>query len=144
MEDKINVGNWIKTCTPDMEIMIPHLESQVQGITIFGELEFDHSFHQNGFRMPPKHTVGIPITDEWMRKFGFIKNKYWLSSDTIYWELPGKLGLFYICQIKNAVGVNKFSLCYPTRNGTYSPDIHGFYYVHNLQNLINCLTDLKL
>lgn len=72
---ELRIGNWVKTCTPDMEIMIPFLEAKVQGITIFKQVEFEHSAREEGFDMDERHITGINLTEEWLLKFGFSYTK---------------------------------------------------------------------
>jgi hypothetical protein len=70
---ELRIGNLVKTCTPNMKIMIPHIDAQVQAISLFGELSFLHEPTREGFEMPAQHVTGIPLTEEWLLKFGFIR-----------------------------------------------------------------------
>jgi hypothetical protein len=70
---ELRIGNWVTTCTPNMEIMIPHLRAQVQGIGLFGDVMFCHTPQINGFEMPTKHITGIPLTPEILERAGFKK-----------------------------------------------------------------------
>lgn len=64
----LRIGNWVKTCMPNMEIMIPVLEAEVQAVYMFGEIEFCHRPDKEGFTMPVKHITGIPLSGEWAMK----------------------------------------------------------------------------
>lgn len=65
---ELRIGNWVYTCRPNSGML-----AQVQGITIFEEIEFCHSQFIEGFKMPMKHIMGTPITEEWLLSFGFEK-----------------------------------------------------------------------
>lgn len=87
---EIRIGNWLKTCTPNMEIMIPHLNAQVQAISLFGKLSFCHTPQREGFDMLSRHVQGIKLTEEWLLNFGF---KY---QDRDVNRKDGKRERFYI------------------------------------------------
>lgn len=70
---ELRIGNWVKTCIPDMDIMIPTLVTQVQGIDIFGRPLFCHSTGVNGFHMHINHVQPIQLTPEILEKCGFEK-----------------------------------------------------------------------
>lgn len=78
---------------------------------------------------------GIPLTEEWLLKFGFTKK---IESDTltVFWIGHNKVTHDYLFELKYHDG---FPFFY--RNGR-----HMIYYVHQLQNLYYALTgeELKL
>jgi len=73
---ELRVGNWVKTATPGMAVMIPELKAKVQGITIFSEVEFNHSATVQGFKMRGVHVTGIKLTEELLINSGFGTRKY--------------------------------------------------------------------
>lgn len=129
---ELRIGNYVKTCTPGMEIMIPHLETQVQGITLFGELMFCYSpIDSNGFNMPAHHVTGIPITEEWLLKFGF---------ENVKGVLIKTFGIIDL-QISDTM-YTYFNVMYkPEETYLFEPRIK---YVHQLQNLYYALTGEEL
>lgn len=66
-------GNLVKVCTPNMTIMIPFLETRVQGITIMGELEVEHTLSKQGFKVDCRHVAGIDLIETVWAKLGFEK-----------------------------------------------------------------------
>lgn len=100
------------------------------------------------FRTPD--LTGIPITKEIMLGCGFIINENWKKDGGyIYFEMVGKIGLFYIISTKTATDGIKYSLGIPLMGngkhiGTYTPNLRGFKYVHQLQNFWFDLTDEEL
>lgn len=88
---ELRIGNLVKTCTPNMDVMIPTLESKVQGITLFEQVMFSYKPTSiSGFKMDCKHVAGIPLTEEWLVKFGFEKiettNKYFPEVITVHYQ----------------------------------------------------------
>ena len=78
--NEVRRGNWVKTCTPNMEIMIPCYEARVQGITVLGELQFNHTPSIEGFKMAPQHVAGIPLSHEWIERTQFRKENFKLEA----------------------------------------------------------------
>ena len=72
--EELRIGNLVKTCIPNMEIMIPCIDLKVQGITIFSEIEFGHEPYSEGFKMPVKYITGIPLSEPLLRNAGFSGN----------------------------------------------------------------------
>jgi hypothetical protein len=130
IESELRVGNWVKTCTPNMEIYIPHLEAQVQGITPIG-IFFGDTPQEEGFAIPVRHVIGIPLTEEWMDKMGFMGmrndfiggNNWWRTNLSSNFQ-DGKL------------------------NKIWMPDsalnLSHIEFVHQLQNLYFALTGTEL
>lgn len=138
---ELRIGNWVRTCTPDMPIMIPHIDARVEGITIFHEVEFCYSpLNNNGFKMPTKHIIGIPITVEWLEKFGFNKKDivwndnstskdcYCLSWYYVKFEFTDP-ALIFFCK-KSVDNENIF--------------IANIQYIHELQNICFALRHQEL
>lgn len=134
---ELRIGNWVKTCIPNMKVMIPCMEAKVQGITIFHEVMFNHEVGMEGFDMPSQHLMGIKLTEEWLLRFGFEKtfeNKeykvYSIGFNTI------------------AFGVNDITDCELTRKkAKLSSDYivnTQIEYIHQLQNIWFCLTGTEL
>lgn len=131
---ELRKGNWVKTCIPDMKIMIPFLNAKVQGITIFDEIEFNHEpTNTNGFTMPDKHIMGIPLTEEILLKSGFIEFKidedFYLRKNDFVFEISGVFG-FSIFDVD-------FELLSVNGNKVLK-------FVHQLQNLYFVLTGEEL
>ena len=127
---ELRIGNWVKTCTPNMEIMIPDLNVPVQGITIFSEIEFNHSATVQGFKMNLNHIVGIELTAALMLKCGFKRKNFSKQTKDDYWihdKLPKEL-------------------TYYLPYGTMSMYISNIpiKYLHQLQNLYFALTGGEL
>lgn len=85
---ELRVGNWVRTCAPNMRIMIPSLDAQVEGIDFNGALIFRYELESTvaqkvramvlslpraieSFLMEPQHVVGIPLDKDWLERFGF-------------------------------------------------------------------------
>lgn len=68
---ELRVGNWVKTCVPHMNVMIPTLITQVQGIVLGGRVQFCHEYNFDGFEMFPQYITGVPLTPEILEKAGF-------------------------------------------------------------------------
>ena len=88
----------------------------------------------NGFEVHPITWYGdnlqpIPLTVEWLLKFGFEKSGLW----TYVIELQGNLKLVYYLGEKGwSIGFKSYS------------DFSNLYYVHQLQNLYFALTGKEL
>lgn len=115
---ELRIGNWVKTCTPNMPIMIPELHAQIQAINLFKTLEFFHSPTTNeGFSIPLRHVAGIEITPARLKHEGFFCRD---SGEITQWFPPNENN-FYIVQTDNIFHLDGFN--YPIK------------YFHNLQNL---------
>jgi hypothetical protein len=79
---EFRIGNLVMTCTPEMDIMIPHIIAKVQGIGIFGDVEFCNTTEHSGFKMNPKHIIGVPIGSKRLDFAGFTRKH---SDDGTEW-----------------------------------------------------------
>lgn len=135
------IGNYVNTCIPGMEIMIPVLETKVQGVTIFNELMFCYQpMDSSGFNMPACHVTGIPINEEWLRRSGFI-----LLRKKVSLNVGGEL--FEYAEKKCSYGY--FIIWYAkelgwTLNSVLRKESYYIKYVHQLQNLYFALTGEEL
>lgn len=68
-------GNKILISLPDSEIRIPNLEVEVQGISIFGEIECLHTPQKEGYAIDVRHCSGVKITEQKIVDLGLSKYK---------------------------------------------------------------------
>jgi hypothetical protein len=80
---ELRIRNWVKTATPKMEIMIPHLIAEVQGVK-YGEVFFGENYDGEGFSMTTKHIQGIELTQDIIHKCGFEMLYFNPRLDTFY------------------------------------------------------------
>lgn len=81
----------------------------------------------------------IPLTEEWLLKFGFVKKypKGWVASGEDYFQFKE----FLICSRKQ---FNSFCWEWKKPFTTSSITVTDFKYVHELQNLVFALTGEEL
>ena len=133
--NELRIGNWILIPYQNSPIAIPAHETQVQGITIFGEILTNNTPEHEGLKTHYNHVSGIPLTEEWLLKFGFEveegsdADNFWA---TIHKDSNIRVGM----EIRNEL----YFLCSVDYN------IHGLniHYVHQLQNLYFTLTGNEL
>jgi len=119
MEAKnFRIGNWVRVPTKDSEIIIPSFDAQIQSIGLFGMLGFLNTPKIKGVKWSVKAIKPIPLTEEWLTKFGFKKDDGFFNKDGV-WLTPD-FGLD---------GINPFK---PIK------------YVHQLQNLFFAITGEEL
>ncbi len=128
---ELRVGNWVRTCTPNMEIMIPHLDAQVQGIEFGGRLLFCNTPASEGFVMYPQHVAGIPLDVDWLERFGFEVK-------------PSMSAVLYIDQepviyLDHTYGGGWYLSFWP-----YTRRVLHIQWIHQLQNLYFALTGQEL
>lgn len=78
---ELRIGNYVLIPYQNDQIAIPAHETQIQGITIFGEIITNSTPEREGLKTNFIHVSGIPTTEEWLLKFGF-KQVYHRSPQT--------------------------------------------------------------
>lgn len=94
----------------------------------------------------------MPITDDWMLSVGFVKNTERSSGNITCFELPGKMGLFYVAKKPMTVQpIDGYYLAFPDflgedkYGGFYSPNLHNpMKFVHEMENMILWITGKEL
>ena len=129
-KNELRTGNWVKIPIKPEEIIIPNFETQVQGIGIFGGIEFLSTPKKKGVVWSVKSIIGILLTKQWLKDFGFEKMEHY--------------GIVFYIEIKNGylivdLKTNTFSVSNSLsefRKGEYfeMKNRHEFF-VHLLQNL---------
>lgn len=114
---EIRIGNWVMGNKPYQ-----------WGLDDFADWYYDHNSHTYGDSVKP-----IPLTEEWLQKFGFEKKKYpnprvWANR---YVKDRFELGHTFSGLIKN-------------REHKYYHGGRDIQYVHQLQNLYFALTGEEL
>jgi hypothetical protein len=131
--NELRIGNWILIPYQNSPIAIPAHETQVQGITIFGEILTNNTPEHEGLKTHYNHVSGIPLTKEWLLKLGFEKVIH-----------------AYVMGIHNRIfsGLMKFQFDRLLQMWVFSvgkyKDITRIEYVHQLQNLYFALTGDEL
>lgn len=122
MEDTdIRIGNMILVPRSIKDkVIIPSVEMKVKGI-IFGMLHFTGPQDQQSIEFPAKLCSGIPLTEEWLKKFNLER-----TDDSEAWSK----GSFRVFPDWNGKQVIYNSTCLE--------------YVHQLQNLYFALTGKEL
>ena len=131
--NELRIGNWILIPYQNAPIVVPAHETQVQGITIFGEILTDNTPILEGLKTHYNHIFGISLTEEWLLKFGFdnINSK----------EYGIKCGSCWM-SLSNPKDMGEWQDCY-----CWVFDRFKFIelkYVHQLQNLYFAFTGEEL
>lgn len=96
-------------------------------------------YDEGVYHLNIENIKGIPLTEDWLVKFGFEKKsnqrKSWYLSDSILIKNGWAQRAFYIYKEKKIMSVRKG---YPTSHVKY------IFYVHQLQNLYFALTGEEL
>lgn len=71
--NELRVGNNILVSLPGEQIRLPHIETTIQGITLFQEIICFKSLTNDGFEIPIKHCSGIELSEEILVKLGLKK-----------------------------------------------------------------------
>jgi hypothetical protein len=106
--EELRIGNWVKDENGPYQIKGEHLDED---------------------NFPTIQTWEIPLTEEWLLKFGFVKQMVWTFSI----PLVGNLEMIYY------LGEKGWSI----GNQSYS-SFSNLKYVHQLQNLYFALTGKEL
>ena len=146
---ELRVGNWVRTCTPNMEIMIPHMDAQVRGIDFLsGKIALVAQKARamilnlprviECFSMEPQHVTGIPLDAEWLERFGFNVRNHSARIGS------GRDGTGMLLTVIRDGGLEKWRWLIDDGSDTpTSHDIHVMH-VHQLQNLYFALTGQEL
>lgn len=95
---------------------------------------------ENGNQYKPIEMDGVPLTEDWLLKFGFEKHKS-LITDSYTKSYFVEKQLSITIQPGNQYAyIRDFDALVVVRNSDY----HGPFYVHQLQNLYFCLTGEEL
>jgi len=115
-ENELRIGNWVTFMSKEMDVL---------GVTKHnGTNETVRHYVEFKGLVPIKliHIKPIPLTEEWLLKFGFVKDKLtnydWYKGD--------------------------FEICLPSYFKYKESHIHNIKHVHQLQNLYHALTGKEL
>lgn len=128
---ELRIGNLVKLYRkPEDQEMTTH---EIYGIPFIDEWNSYCVELTDGFVCAVGGVCGIPLTEEWLLKFGFTK-KIESETLTVFWIGHNKLTHDYLFEVKHIEGYPFFY-----RNGT-----HAIHYVHQIQNLYYALTNQEL
>ena len=126
---ELRIGNWVR-----------HKATWSYRNDIKEPVEFDFQIEMNDFYKDGECTImldsdiePIPLTEEWLIKFGFFRHHKDYANDVIY--------------LKNVVDSKEFEWgCYPNElgSGIQINNRKLLKYVHQLQNLYHALTGTEL
>lgn len=71
--NEIRIGNWMLIPEMGSSLKIPVFKAKVQGIGMFGDIEFLHTPQITGVSVPLRQLSGIPTTEEILLQSGFVK-----------------------------------------------------------------------
>jgi len=117
-------GNKILISLPNSEIRIPNLEVEVQGISIFGEIECLNTPQKDGYTIDVRHCSGIAINKENLTGIGLIHYDDHLYENGSYTLRMG---------LKLSTEYTKWGIYF---NNSWIKDVE---YIHEIQNLITFL-----
>lgn len=112
-------GNKILISLPNSKLRIPNLEVEVQGISIFGEIECLHTPQKEGYTIDVRHCSGVEIKDKYLTDLGFVKTEL---DDQIIFKNDKNIALIF-----------RFGTFGFYKEGTFISLIE---YVHEFQNLL--------
>lgn len=69
--NELRIGNLVLIPFSMEGVIIPSIEKQVRGIGTFGGIDFTEPQFPEDLTIPAVHCAGIPLTEEWLLKFGF-------------------------------------------------------------------------
>lgn len=142
---ELRIGNYLQPKHRTLEF--PHDMIEVLTITQKGcDIRNYTNFIKKGYSFGKYDTIEpIPLTEDWLLKFGLRRNKEAEKSDYQRWEQceGHNIGLFYFSFFINSFNRPVFRLVFE-RNGCYSPNLKGVGHVHQLQNLYFALTGEEL
>ena len=118
--NELRLGNWVMIPrTMNDDVVIPsEIEKKVKGIDLFGTIDFTGPHDINDIQRLAKHCSGVPLTEEWLLKFGFT-----LYSEQQDGSRHFNKGRFSVSVQDDYIGLN--GVYYAVR----------LKYVHQLQNL---------
>jgi hypothetical protein len=114
---ELRIGNWVWNDTQQIPVEVD--------LTILSEQIYREAAVRNGSLSESSLWLPIPLTEEWLLKFGFVEN----TTSWTRWRKP--IGVKEIRLTKN--GVNRI-----TYNGM------RMNHIHQLQNLYHALTHQEL
>ena len=143
---ELRIGNFIDIELSDNKQPWIVAVSGVLQDKIYYDPHLDRVDHVEFFIAIKCYWKPIPLTEEWLVKFGLRRNKDEEESDYQRWEQckGHNIGLYYFYFFINSVGNPVFSLAFGTKTGTFSPNLKGVQYVHQLQNFYYALTGKEL
>ena len=71
--NELRIGNWVKIPDKPEEIIIPCIEAKVQGIGLFGNIEFLNTPQKKGVVWSVKSITGILLTEQWLKSLDLKK-----------------------------------------------------------------------
>ena len=111
--NELRIGNWINDSNDIVKAELYHIQSLLDGLDDFG---------------------GVPLTEEWLVKFGFEKNTGLYNNYSMVFDE-------YMCSVQIVDGVWLFSNDVSDAGCYVFTD---FKYVHELQNLVFALSKQEL
>ena len=126
---ELRIGNYVTTLTGDKVLLPTMITEKIGEIDLFSVELYDYkkSFAEQHPRICNlKYISPIPLTEEWLRRFGFKQRN---------------VGYYFIkdmCLSYANVGLHNYTL---RLDGYY---IHDIKHVHQLQNLYFALTNTEL
>lgn len=122
----------------EKELMIGNL---IEYAGVICEVEEIHkkTITTNGVNAPISSFLSIPLTEEWLLKFGFIKDED--LGDMIYYQMPEKKRGYGVCFDHDEIVLYHYNILGIT-NLIY--DSEHFQNVHQLQNIYFALTGEEL
>ena len=127
--NELRIGNWVKIPDKPEEIIIPCIEAKVQGIGLFGNIEFLNTPQKKGVVWSVKSITGILLTEQWLKEFGFGKVRFNYEKEWLLLHKHMKRGTF------------DFLINEPHSNKLHITQLIN---VHQLQNLYFALTGEEL
>lgn len=132
---ELRIGNWVLIPNSlEDEIIIPTIDKRVLAIQRDGLLIHSSPHESKDYVVPLKHTMPIPLTEDWLKKFGFEKDSHFKNRFSIDIIEGEKLLLILHINIHSKefeINAGHKTLCV-------------LEYVHQLQNLYHALTGEEL
>lgn len=135
---ELRIGNVVKTCTPNMRVMIPTLIASVQAINLLNGVAFCHTPEHEGFNMQPQHIMGLEITDELLIDLGF-------GGRLGKMRIPIKIDDMF-CEMRLELDEDDkfYNVFLHQEDDFFILPIIEFKYIHQIQNLYFSLTGIEL
>ena len=128
---ELRMGNYVEYCRNPLVYEL----KQIKGIDYGGEGLFIQYYSQDGSQYPIniKNLNAIPLTEDWLLKFGFEKK----GNEYLIWKDNDPLGIEVVFWKFKEFYVNLVS-------PEYNHELKNVKYVHQLQNLYFALTNKEL
>ena len=122
--NELRIGNYFHPCNTKGGITLPSTDIvwRVGSIDKFGKVGVIEPQEHDNIYLPISECAEIPLTEEWLLKFGFVSNELSVQPNVFVYHSGG----IYIRGMSGAV---------------HPRDVH---YVHQLQNLYYALTGEEL